>query len=205
MEFIVAWLLEVIIIAFICGVISAVVAVNKGRSGVGWFVIGNLLGPLGLVLSLVVSKNQQAVEQAAIATGDMRKCPFCAELIKSEASVCRHCGREIKDAPRSSPEQAHHIKKLVSLFTSGQPISSEQFKAIVDAAATNPEIAQSANRVNGDTLLHFAARKNFVDEAEKLISFGASPSAGDGSGRKPYQVASDPKLAELLRGHNQAA
>lgn len=105
MEFIVAWLLEVIIIAFICGVISAVVAVNKGRSGVGWFVIGNLLGPLGLVLSLVVSKNQQAVEQAAIATGDMRKCPFCAELIKSEASVCRHCGREIKDAPQETIAQ----------------------------------------------------------------------------------------------------
>ena len=41
---------------FFCGVISSVVASNKGRSVFGWFAIGLLLGPVGVVLSLVISK-----------------------------------------------------------------------------------------------------------------------------------------------------
>jgi len=31
--------------------------------------------------------------------GDSRKCPFCAELIKREAVVCRFCGRDVPVAP----------------------------------------------------------------------------------------------------------
>jgi hypothetical protein len=32
------------------------------------------------------------------ANGQLKKCPYCAELIRPEAVVCRFCGRDINPA-----------------------------------------------------------------------------------------------------------
>ena len=89
MEWLFLWL--------ICGIASAVIASNKGRSGLGWFLLGMLMGPFGLMVALLPSREDQAQREVRMTgqAGDYRKCPYCAEAIRVEAVKCRYCQSEI--------------------------------------------------------------------------------------------------------------
>lgn len=92
--FLILWLLF--------GIVCAVVASQKGRSGVGWFFVGCLLGIFGLIWVLVLPSNQQLLEATSIQKGRTKVCPYCAEHIRPEASVCRFCGRGLDSSTGSS-------------------------------------------------------------------------------------------------------
>lgn len=88
--------MEVVIgIWILCGIIGTLVMERKGRSGFGGFLLGLLLGPLGVIIALVLGSDQAALDRRSIASGQQRKCPRCAELVKAEAIVCRHCGADL--------------------------------------------------------------------------------------------------------------
>ena len=94
----------VVVIWLLSGVVSAVVATNKGRRGCGWFTLGFLLGPVGLILALVVSKNQPVLESRMVMRGEMQHCPYCAELIRAEAIKCRYCGESFGGSQSSDAQ-----------------------------------------------------------------------------------------------------
>jgi RNA polymerase subunit RPABC4/transcription elongation factor Spt4 len=87
------------LIWIVCIALSVAISQEKGRSSAEGLLLGLLLGPVGVVISAVLPKNEAALEVRALSSGAMRKCPYCAELVKSQATVCRYCGRDIPIAP----------------------------------------------------------------------------------------------------------
>jgi hypothetical protein len=66
-------------------VVGGLIGDRKGRTAVG-AVLGLLLGPMGWLIVALGPDYKHATET--------KKCPFCAEVVKREAVVCKHCGRE---------------------------------------------------------------------------------------------------------------
>ena len=73
MILIVAWLA--------CGIAAAIIGARKGE-GLGGFILGVLLGPIGILI-------------VAVSRGNRRECPACRELIHAAARICPHCRTEI--------------------------------------------------------------------------------------------------------------
>lgn len=79
--------MTVIAWALIGALLGVAASQKKGFSMAGGIIGGLLLGPLAFLLFFVtgITKADQ-----------QRKCPHCAEFIKAEATVCKHCRKELR-------------------------------------------------------------------------------------------------------------
>jgi membrane protein implicated in regulation of membrane protease activity len=85
--------MEILIPAFFLGLIPGFIAYNKGRSFLTWYIYGVLLFIVALIHSIVI-KSIIGHKDKEILEAGMKKCPFCAEMIKPDAKVCRYCGKD---------------------------------------------------------------------------------------------------------------
>lgn len=77
-------------------VLAARIAEKKGRRGTTYFLLSILLSPVvGVLAAAVATPDRAAAEKQRVSSGDERKCPFCAELVKREATICRFCQKAL--------------------------------------------------------------------------------------------------------------
>ena len=72
-----------ILIAIVAGIAGSILARHKGRSPVLWFILCTIVPLLVIAIALLPS---------LVAKGYTKKCPHCAEIIKEDATFCKHCG-----------------------------------------------------------------------------------------------------------------
>jgi hypothetical protein len=91
--------MELFIFWLACSLVPAVIASKKGRSGGGFFLLGVIISPiLATIVAVAAKRNVAELDRRQLADGQRSKCPYCAELIKREASVCRYCGKDVHPA-----------------------------------------------------------------------------------------------------------
>jgi hypothetical protein len=66
-------------------IVVAVAARARGRGAFGWFLLAVVISPLlAAVLLAFLPVHQRR---------DHQTCSYCAEVIKRQAIICKHCGR----------------------------------------------------------------------------------------------------------------
>lgn len=83
--------------ALVCCATGYGIGATRNRASQGAW-LGLLLGPIGIIIILILTPLPEAVP-----VGPQRKCPFCAELVLTEAKVCRFCQRDLPAQSAEAP------------------------------------------------------------------------------------------------------
>ena len=88
----------VIIIWLIIPLLIAKAAKERGRSFGGFLFLSILFSPIigGLVL-LLMGRNEDEVKRMKLESGTSKNCPYCANVIDSNARICMFCHKELNN------------------------------------------------------------------------------------------------------------
>jgi hypothetical protein len=103
--------MEIILFWLAFSIIAGIIAGNKGRSRFGFFLLSVILSPIiGVIGALIAKPDKAKIERIELSSGGMKRCPFCAELVKKKAIVCRHCGKDLPTEElkqKTKPDPTH--------------------------------------------------------------------------------------------------
>jgi hypothetical protein len=101
----------VVLLWVVCGIAAAFIALGRGANGLLWFVLGVLLGPIGLALSF--------------RAGETTNCPHCRSEIPAQASRCPKCQSDLSTRTETARGDAddRRTQTLIDVLQGRAPLS----------------------------------------------------------------------------------
>lgn len=91
--------------------LTALAANAKNRSAFEGFLVGIFFPILGLVIYLIIKpspgKSSSIKDGLLVNASGERACPSCSELVKMQASKCKHCSSELTPITDAEAKTAH--------------------------------------------------------------------------------------------------
>lgn len=155
------YLILALIVWVFCGIGATYVASDRGANGSLWFVLGFLLGPLGLAASFMAGDNAECpscrkrVHPKAEKCSDCQtqltiECPSCSNRINPKAKRCPQCQTQLVDEEPTATEvvlsvpcpSCGFINDAEWKFCGGcsEPLTS-------DSAPTSPDLTVQIERL----------------------------------------------------------
>ena len=186
-------LLTMLIIAVLLGLIPAAIAQKKGQDFVVWWLFGAALFIVALPAAILLKPDIAEIERRQLEEEAMKRCPYCAELVKREAKVCKHCGRvlTVPPQPNDDPNLGHpevaiqprrqemppkaHTDVVIDRTVEAQPFTADQDPPQVRARTASPMITDVDKLV---TFGQMALEQGWYDQArehfEQALALDAS-------------------------------
>ncbi len=79
-----------------------------------------------LVIGTILFGFGSARGSGAAPSASTRSCPFCAEKIKIDAIICKHCGKDVPAAQVTSPEPNQTTQTVVKICSSCKTYNTEE-------------------------------------------------------------------------------
>jgi len=165
-------------------------------------IFGGLLSIISVLLIGLAKLEQiklSSIAQPPVAHGE-RKCPFCAELIKADAVICRFCQRDLptettyKRSAESKSDNDQQLPQTIEAKPIREPseirvsIASIEPSKVVELQAAHPEISRFFN----------AIRYGKIKQVQEMVSTNpAFVLTKDAFGNTPLEVAEKENNQEL--------